>query len=746
MKVKIISAIPIIFSTFAAVLALGAPGEGPPPDAPQVPLSIHAPWPAGLEWMAAGKLGGYYFDEGTHKRADLYALDFNAYDDEGRTESGVLVLSVADGKVVEATCSDTGYGCSVVIGHAVLNGGCYESRYAHLEPDLLVSTGQWVAQGEPLGRAGSTGSGGGHLHFAIYRRSSDECRSSAGGANREDMAVVPESLDGVSPILDGTEITSSNYPVGYPALTEDQIFSSVAPLPERHQAIFDTYKRLGGQYFLFGLTEGPVEQLEGTRIYYQEFGPHTGIVDDAPWHNLSASIVEYEGSAYFLIEPVWQAYRRGPDTVPQFGVPASHSYEWYRQSPEGFGEYVGYRADFSKASIIWHGGALSDVEILDDQNASWDASLWPRPNSFSGVPHKRRDRYLDFYWPDARQPGPFLTEEGFSGRWETSTGGLVSAYKLQVEVRGHLEILVDGKTVMKQDSPDSVWSGSSIELGIGPEQIEVRYWQSGWRSGKLRVGISGLIAPPAFASEGEVRSSLPVPEQVEYAAFPPPSREEGLAPEPDPVDALLIDSSEHLLAKPGESDSVIFDVQNTGSMTWSPGQGFRLENINGVTLGATSPQVLVGEVPPGQVARWLLSITAPQEQGVYRTEWQMMYNGYSFGPVMSSMVIVVPEGEIGVDPGGLLEEWLNELIEQISTELNELIEQISTELNELWEDLEEQFREWLQRELERVWREFWENLLRQWCGANALVPAGLLLGMWGIKHRRRRRLEDGDKH
>jgi len=201
------------------------------------------------------------------------------------------------------------------------------------------------------------------------------------------------------------------------------------------------------------------------------------------------------------------------------------------------------------------------------------------------------------------------------------------------------------------------------------------------------------------------------------------------------VDALLVRQSGFLVLKPGENSSIHFDIQNTGNVAWTIEQGFLLENINGETLGAPSVHALENEVPPGQVTRWEIPIIAPEKVGSYNTKWQMTYNREPFGPVMSCLVIVVPEEEdISIDPVELLKEWLSELKRQISAKLNEL-----------WEDLMQRLEEWLQRELERLWREFWESLARQCCGTNVVAPAVLLLGAWSINHKRRRGMKDGDR-
>lgn len=75
---------------------------------------------------------------------------------------GTAVPAAAAGRVVSAQ-EQGGYGLTVVVRHA--NG--FESRYAHLS-SLDVKAGDSVAQGQQVGRVGSTGrSTGPHLHFEV---------------------------------------------------------------------------------------------------------------------------------------------------------------------------------------------------------------------------------------------------------------------------------------------------------------------------------------------------------------------------------------------------------------------------------------------------------------------------------------------------------------------------------------------------------------------------------------------------
>ncbi|TMD27428.1 MAG: M23 family metallopeptidase [Chloroflexi bacterium] len=76
---------------------------------------------------------------------------------------GSPVFAADDGVVALVGATSTGYGNYVVIAHA----GGFDTLYGHLST-ALVSVGQVVTQGTPVGLEGSTGnSTGPHLHFEL---------------------------------------------------------------------------------------------------------------------------------------------------------------------------------------------------------------------------------------------------------------------------------------------------------------------------------------------------------------------------------------------------------------------------------------------------------------------------------------------------------------------------------------------------------------------------------------------------
>ncbi len=113
-------------------------------------------------WPLHGRLTSYYgaryLGMGTsnfHRGIDIAA------------PSGTPVRAARSGTVVYSGWSNQGYGNLVKIRHA---GGA-ETWYAHFS-SIAVAVGQYVDQGDLVGRVGSTGlSTGPHLHFELHENS-----------------------------------------------------------------------------------------------------------------------------------------------------------------------------------------------------------------------------------------------------------------------------------------------------------------------------------------------------------------------------------------------------------------------------------------------------------------------------------------------------------------------------------------------------------------------------------------------
>lgn len=82
------------------------------------------------------------------------------------SRSGTAILASASGRIVSVTRGwGGGYGNHIVISH----GDGFTTLYGHLS-SFMVSSGQWVNQGQQIGVMGSTGwSTGTHLHFEIRK-------------------------------------------------------------------------------------------------------------------------------------------------------------------------------------------------------------------------------------------------------------------------------------------------------------------------------------------------------------------------------------------------------------------------------------------------------------------------------------------------------------------------------------------------------------------------------------------------
>ncbi|MBS0017639.1 MAG: M23 family metallopeptidase, partial [Arthrospira sp. SH-MAG29] len=113
------------------------------------PLSIPAPITSLFGWRQHPVLGIGRFHTG---------IDFGA-------DTGTPVVASYSGEVTLADWLG-GYGLTVVLNHPKKS---QETLYAHLS-ELFVKPGEFVEQGEVIGRVGSTGmSTGPHLHFELRK-------------------------------------------------------------------------------------------------------------------------------------------------------------------------------------------------------------------------------------------------------------------------------------------------------------------------------------------------------------------------------------------------------------------------------------------------------------------------------------------------------------------------------------------------------------------------------------------------
>ena len=116
--------------------------------------SIQPISPADHFWMTSTY--GYRCDPFTKRRTPHRGIDLAG-------PYGLAIYATGDGTVISACYSTYGYGKEVLVDH----GFGFTSRYAHMR-DILVTPGQKLKRGEPLGTLGSTGrSTGPHLHYEV---------------------------------------------------------------------------------------------------------------------------------------------------------------------------------------------------------------------------------------------------------------------------------------------------------------------------------------------------------------------------------------------------------------------------------------------------------------------------------------------------------------------------------------------------------------------------------------------------
>ncbi len=116
-------------------------------------------WPIGNRWCYISSGYGYRDPSvsgwGFHGGLDLAGGNGALH--------GAPVYATRAGRVISAVTSNSGYGIYVLIDH----GDGYSSMYAHMSV-RYVSTGDYVAKGQMVGRVGDTGnSTAAHLHFEI---------------------------------------------------------------------------------------------------------------------------------------------------------------------------------------------------------------------------------------------------------------------------------------------------------------------------------------------------------------------------------------------------------------------------------------------------------------------------------------------------------------------------------------------------------------------------------------------------
>jgi murein DD-endopeptidase MepM/ murein hydrolase activator NlpD len=134
-----------------------ATSEAPAPESPPLPPAPPPPPPgpavssSGFIWPAQGWISSYF------GRSHPLGIDIAFGGNPPIVAAKAGTVTFAGGN---ACCS---YGLYVIVDH----GGGVTTLYGHFS-SIAVSRGQWVAQGQTLGRGGRTGyATGPHLHFEV---------------------------------------------------------------------------------------------------------------------------------------------------------------------------------------------------------------------------------------------------------------------------------------------------------------------------------------------------------------------------------------------------------------------------------------------------------------------------------------------------------------------------------------------------------------------------------------------------
>ena len=140
------------------------------------PLAIPAPITSLFGWRTHPISGEQRFHSGTDLGAPL----------------GTPVLAAFTGRVVLADWFG-GYGLAIGLEH---NKGQQQTLYGHLS-EIFVQPGEWIEQGKPIGRVGSTGaSTGPHLHFEVRQRTAEGWVALDAGEQLEtSLAQLAKSLE-----------------------------------------------------------------------------------------------------------------------------------------------------------------------------------------------------------------------------------------------------------------------------------------------------------------------------------------------------------------------------------------------------------------------------------------------------------------------------------------------------------------------------------------------------------------------
>jgi Peptidase family M23 len=156
-------------------------------------INMKLPLPGGKSWYLTVEAGGKAYDgidDVFHYEDKAYfSIDFTNKSSGNVQETNVPIRAAAGGVVIYASSIEDQYnGYYVVIDHdndGNLNTG-YTTWYAHMQPELMVSQGDEVVQGQQLGVMGNTGASlGTHLHFGVHYNGKKSLKKADGSIDQE---------------------------------------------------------------------------------------------------------------------------------------------------------------------------------------------------------------------------------------------------------------------------------------------------------------------------------------------------------------------------------------------------------------------------------------------------------------------------------------------------------------------------------------------------------------------------------
>ena len=106
--------------------------------------------------------------------------------------------------------------------------------------------------------------------------------------------------------------------------------------------------------------------------------------------------------------------------------------------------------------------------------------------------------------------------------------------------------------------------------------------------------------------------------------------------------AEIVSQSVPATLTPGQTASVAVTVKNTGNVTWTPAEGYRLgsQSSQDNTTWGINRVNLPGPVAPGAQVTLNFSVTAPATPGIYDFQWQMLLEGVKWFGLKTPVVKV----------------------------------------------------------------------------------------------------------